>query len=73
MNRRTFLKVTGLGAASLVLPTSLLTAQEHRDQILSQVDTRIEKYRMGSAALRLLGPDGKSLKATYFTVIKMGK
>ncbi len=62
MNRRTFLKVTGLGAASLVLPMPLLTAQEQKDRILDQVDTRIEKYRMGSAALRLLGPDGKSLK-----------
>jgi endo-1,4-beta-xylanase len=62
MNRRTFLKVTGLGAASLALPMPLLTAQEQKDRILDEVDTRIEKYRMGSAALRLLGPDGKSLK-----------
>ncbi len=62
MNRRSFLKVTGLGAVSLALPARLLTATEQRDDILSQVDTRIEKYRMGSAALRLLGPDGKSLK-----------
>jgi len=63
MNRRTFLKVTGLGAASLVLPMPLLTAQKQKDRILDQVDTRIEKYRMGSAALRLLGPNGKSLKS----------
>ncbi len=63
MNRRTFLKVTGLGAASLALPTYLLAVRERRDQILSQVDTHIEKYRMGSAALRLLGPNGKSLKS----------
>ncbi len=63
MNRRNFLKVTGLGAASLVLPTSLLTAQEQKDRILDEVDTRIEKYRMGSAALRLLGPNGKLLKS----------
>ncbi|MEE8149059.1 MAG: hypothetical protein V3T75_01285, partial [candidate division Zixibacteria bacterium] len=62
MNRRTFLKVTGLSAASLVLPTSLLTAQKQRDQILDQVDSRIEKYRKGNATLRLLGPNGKSLK-----------
>ncbi len=63
MNRRTFLKVTGLGAASLVLPTSLLTAQEQKDRILDEVDTRIEKYRMGRAALRFLGPNGKPLKS----------
>ena len=61
MNRRSFLKVTGLGAASLVLPTSLPAMAEQRDDILSQVDKRIEKYRIGSAALRLLGPNGKSL------------
>ena len=62
MNRRTFLKATGFGAASLALPTSLLTVAEQRDDILSQVDTRIEKYRKGDAVLRLLGPDGKLLK-----------
>jgi len=62
MNRRIFLKATGLSAASLVLPTSLLNAQEHRNQILDQVDTRIEKYRKGDAVLRLLGPNGKLLK-----------
>ncbi len=61
MNRRTFLKAAGLGAASLVLPTSLPAEAEQRNDILSQVDTRIEKYRMGSATLRLLGPNGKSL------------
>ncbi|MCH7559412.1 MAG: twin-arginine translocation signal domain-containing protein, partial [Planctomycetes bacterium] len=62
MNRRNFLKVTGLGAASLVLPMPLLTAQEQKDRILDEVDTRIEKYRMGSVVLSLLGPNGKSLK-----------
>ncbi|MCH7557667.1 MAG: endo-1,4-beta-xylanase [Planctomycetes bacterium] len=62
MNRRSFLKATGFGAASLALPTPLLAVRERRDHILSQVDTRIEKYRMGSAALSLLGPNGKSLK-----------
>ena len=63
MNRRSFLKATGFGAASLALPTPLLAVRERRDHILSQVDTRIEKYRMGSAALSLLGPNGKSLKS----------
>ncbi|MBA7605650.1 Anti-sigma-I factor RsgI6 [subsurface metagenome] len=62
MNRRDFFKATGLGAASLALPTSLLAVEEQRDHILSQVDTRIEKYRKGDAVLRLLGPNGKSLK-----------
>ena len=63
MNRRSFLKVTGLGAVSLALTARLLTAQEQKNRILDEVDTRIEKYRMGSAALRLLGPNGKSLKS----------
>jgi len=63
MNRRSFLKVTGLSAASLALPRHLLAAAEQKDNILSQVDKRIEKYRIGSAALRLLGPDGKSLQS----------
>ena len=42
MNRRTFLKATGLSAASIVLPTTILAGQEQNDQILSQADTRIE-------------------------------
>jgi len=63
MNRRSFLKATGFGAVSLALSRPLLAAAEQRDDILSQVDKRIEKYRMGGAALKLLGPDGKSLKS----------
>ena len=70
MNRRTFLKTTGLGAASIVLPTSILAAKEQNDHILNQADTRIEKYRMGSASLKLLGPDGKSLKSGSAISIK---
>jgi len=70
MNRRTFLKATGLGAASIVLPTSILTAEEQKDHILDKIDTRIEKYRKGSASLKLLGPDGKSLKSGSTISIK---
>ena len=67
MDRRDFLKATALGTASLALPTlalptSLLKAQEQTDQILDQVDDRIEKYRKGNAVLRFIGPKGKSLK-----------
>jgi len=62
VNRRDFFKATGLGAASLALPTSLLAVEEQRDHILSQVDTRIEKYRKGDAALRLVGPGAEPLK-----------
>jgi endo-1,4-beta-xylanase len=63
MNRRTFLKATGFGAASLALPGPLLAAAEQRDDILDQIDKRIEKYRMGSAALKFLAPDGNPLKS----------
>jgi endo-1,4-beta-xylanase len=70
MNRRTFLKATGLGAASLVLPASLLEAEERSKDILSQADTRIEKYRMGNVSLKLLDPDGKPLKRSTPISIK---
>ncbi len=62
MNRRDFFKAAGLGAVSSALPTSLLAAEERRDNILSQVDTRIEKYRKGDVSLKLVGPGGKQLK-----------
>ncbi len=71
MNRRDFLKAAGLGAVSLTIPASLLAAQEQdtggkkaKGQILGQADARIEKCRKGDAVLRLLGPDGKPLKAS---------
>ncbi len=62
MNRRDFFKAAGLGAVSLAVPESVLAVEEQRDHILSQADTRIEKYRKGDVALRLVGPGGKPLK-----------
>ncbi len=64
LNRRSFLKAAGLGAASLALPTPLLATEEQRDQILDHADARIEKHRKGNVVLRLLGPDGKPLQAS---------
>ena len=65
MNRRDFLKATGLGAASLAMPPSLLAAeQESAERILDQADARIEKYRKGNVAVRILGPDRKPLEAS---------
>jgi len=71
MNRRDFFKSTGLGAASLAMPASLLAAQQQdtggkktKDQILGQADARIEKHRKGNVVLRFLGPDGKPLPAS---------
>jgi len=68
MNRRDFLKTTG--AAILTIPVSSLSAQEHHisekksgDEILDQVDARIEKCRKGSAVLNFITSDGKPLNA----------
>ena len=73
MNRRNFLKATGFGAASLVLPSSLRAAREQREQILDQADARIEKCRKGDAVLRLLGPDGKPLKSGLAVEIEQSR
>jgi GH35 family endo-1,4-beta-xylanase len=62
MNRRDFIRATGFGAASLVLPRSLYAAEEKREQILNEADARIEKCRKGEVILRILGPDGQALK-----------
>jgi len=66
MNRRDFLKTTS--ASVLAIPLRSLIAQETNsgekksgDEILNQVDARIEKHRKGNAVLSLVGPDGKSL------------
>jgi GH35 family endo-1,4-beta-xylanase len=71
MNRRDFFKATGLCAASLVMPASLLEAQQRnsgdkktKDEILGQADARIEKHRKGHAVLKIFGPDGKPLQAS---------
>ena len=70
MNRRTFIKNTGLGAALFVLPTSTISAKEQSSEILNQADARIEKYRMSNAALKVFGPDGKPLAARTPVSIK---
>jgi endo-1,4-beta-xylanase len=71
MNRRDFIRRTGLGAVSLVAATSFLAAQETgggesmaKDQILGEVDDRIEKHRKGDAVLRLTGQDGEPLRGS---------
>jgi len=68
MNRRDFLKMAGLGAASLAVPITGLGARQSDAEmspsyVLEQADARIEKCRKGDAVLRLLGPDGKPLAA----------
>src|SRR4030042_2469277 len=62
MNRRDFIKATGLSTASAVFSRPLFAAQEERNEILDQAEARIEKHRKGDAALKLAGPDGKPLQ-----------
>ena len=57
MDRRTFIKTAGLGAACLAISASKLDAEERNKEILSRADERIEKYRMTSASLKVFGPD----------------
>jgi len=63
MNRRTFLKTTGLTAASLFVAPALPAMGQGGDiaenDILSAADSRIEKHRKGDLVLKLTGPDGK--------------
>ena len=61
MNRRDFLRTTGVGAVSLALPVSPSAAQDSMDRILDEADARIETHRKGNAVLRLSGLDGEPL------------
>jgi len=70
MNRRTFLKATGMGAASLALPIPLCAAQEQKDKILDRSDARIEEHRKGDIVLKLTGPDAKPLKPSMTVKIE---
>jgi len=67
MKRRDFLKVLGIGSVTSAMPASLLSAQQRQvrkspEQVLDQVDARIEKYRKGDALLKFIGPDSKPLR-----------
>jgi GH35 family endo-1,4-beta-xylanase len=74
MNRRDFLKAAGLGAASLATSAAMsAAAKDSNDQILGQIDARIEKHRKGNAALRLVGPNGKPLAGGIAVTIEQKK
>ncbi len=69
MNRRQFIKSAGVGAAAMAGASPLIfatsrasAAQQQREEILANIDRRIEKHRMGRATLKLSGPDGNPLK-----------
>jgi len=60
MNRRDFLKTTGLTLTSLA--TGWATAQDTSpDAILGDADARINRHRKTRTVLRLTGPDGRTL------------
>ena len=62
MNRRGFLKASGLGIAAIAHPPVLRAAPSASDRgILGEADARIEKHRKGDAMLRMVTADGKPL------------
>ncbi|MCX5647422.1 MAG: endo-1,4-beta-xylanase [Phycisphaerae bacterium] len=66
MDRRGFLKATGGVVAALAVggPVSGRQKPAQTDEaVMSQTEERIRKCRMGTAALRFTGPDGKPLPA----------
>jgi GH35 family endo-1,4-beta-xylanase len=70
MNRRDFIRNVGLGSAALAMPCDLLRSAEPTredrkkvEEILGDLDSRIEKHRKGTATLEFTGPDGRPLKA----------
>jgi len=67
MDRRDFLKTTGLAVATLTIPRCVRAKKPAAQkistaQILGQADARIEKFRKGDVVLRLVLP-GRPLKA----------
>jgi len=66
IRRREFLKSVGGAAAGLAVTSSVLGRQKPTqtdEAVLSQTDERIRKCRMGTASLRLIGPDGQPLRS----------
>jgi len=67
MKRRDFLKAIGFGAACIALAGSDYIEKKPsskgvKDEILDQIDDRIEKYRKGDMVLHLIGPEGATFK-----------
>lgn len=68
MNRRDFLRAAGLGTAAWAIPGYIRASERSGqnvsgEQILDEIDSRIEKHRKGDAMLRLVTADGKPLDA----------
>lgn len=69
MNRRQFLKAAGSSAASFAFSKHIFAAKKDsnenrtdRDEIIKDVDARIEKYRKGDCVLQIFAPDGRPFK-----------
>ncbi len=66
VNRRSFLRAAGVGAAwALGAPYVAFARQgspaQSSEDVVAQAQERIEKHRKGRATLRILGPDGQPL------------
>lgn len=62
IHRRNFLKAMGTGGAWLLAAPQVVCARDPaqaNEDILSQAQERIEKYRKASVVLKIFGPDGR--------------
>ncbi len=73
MDRRRFLRTTGLGAATAFFGASVCTGAPATEQGTGEIDSRIEKHRKGRVSLELLGPDGARLAANVPVRIEQQK
>lgn len=64
MNRRDFLKTTGVGLTTLALTTPSLAQSQEGEDILADADARIEKHRKARITLNLVDPNGNPIKAS---------
>jgi len=64
MNRRDFLRTTGVGLTTLALTGPTLAQNDNKEDILAGADARIEKHRKGRVTLTLTGPNGAPVKSS---------
>ena len=64
-SRRAFVTRAGVGAACLLgapyISMGRRRAAQSSEEVLDQADARIQQHRKGTAALKLIGPDGQTL------------
>jgi GH35 family endo-1,4-beta-xylanase len=64
MNRRDFLKATGVGLTTLAMTGPAVAQQSEAQDILAGADARIDQHRKGQVTLRLTDPNGNPVKAS---------